>query len=81
MQDIFTWCAFAGTAVFAISGAMAGLRKSMDVVGVSFVATLTAVGGGTLRDLLLGASPVGWVLQPTDNGICLTCAVLACHHQ
>ncbi len=78
MQDIFVWFAFAGTAVFAISGAMVGLRKSMDVVGVSFVATLTGVGGGTLRDLLLGAGPVGWVLQPTDIAICLTCAVLAC---
>jgi uncharacterized membrane protein YeiH len=78
MQDIFVWFAFAGTAVFAISGAMVGLRKSMDVVGVSFVATLTGVGGGTVRDLLLGAGPVGWVLQPTDIAICLTCAVLAC---
>lgn len=78
MEDIFAWFAFAGTAVFAISGAMVGLRKSMDIVGVSFVATLTGVGGGTLRDLLLGASPVGWVLQPADIAICLTCAVLAC---
>lgn len=50
----------------------------MDVVGVSFVATLTGMGGGTLRDLLLGAGPVGWVLNPTDIAICLTCAVIAC---
>lgn len=63
MEDILAWFALAGTAVFAVSGAMVGLRKSMDVVGVSFVATLTGVGGGTLRDLLLGGR-AGWLGRP-----------------
>ena len=65
-----------GTAVFAISGALLALRKEHDIVGVAFVATLTGVGGGTLRDLLLGDAPVSWVTDPTDLIICVVCAVL-----
>ena len=66
--------ALLGTAVFAVSGALAGLRHQMDIVGVSFVATVTGVGGGTIRDLLLGATPVAWVREPTDIVICVACA-------
>lgn len=67
--------ALVGTAVFAVSGALMGLRRQMDVVGVSFVATVTGVGGGTIRDLLLGATPVAWVREPTDIVLCVACAV------
>lgn len=74
--DLLVWFAYAGTAVFAISGALLGLRKEMDIIGVSFVAALTGVGGGTMRDLLLGATPVGWVQEPTELAICIVCAVL-----
>lgn len=76
MADILAWFAVAGTAVFAVSGALLGLRKSMDVVGVSFIATVTGVGGGTIRDLLLGATPVSWVLNPMDIAVCIAFAVL-----
>lgn len=76
MADILTWFALAGTAVFAVSGTLLGLRKSMDVVGVSFIATVTGVGGGTIRDLLLGATPVSWVLNPIDIAVCIAFAVL-----
>lgn len=51
----------AGITVFAASGALAAARKSMDVFGFMVIATVTAVGGGTLRDLTLGAVPVFWV--------------------
>ena len=67
--------ALIGTAVFAVSGALMGLRRQMDIVGVSFVATVTGVGGGTIRDLLLGATPVAWVREPTDILLCVACAV------
>ena len=76
LSSLLVWFAFAGTAVFAISGALQGLRQEMDIVGVAFLASLTGIGGGTLRDLLLGATPVGWVLDPTDLVICIGCAVL-----
>jgi len=50
-----------GTFVFAISGALAAARKQMDIFGFLVVAMAVAVGGGTVRDLVLGAGPVFWV--------------------
>lgn len=50
-----------GVAVFAISGALAAGRKSLDLVGVVITATVTAIGGGTLRDVLLDRHPVFWI--------------------
>lgn len=50
-----------GTAVFAISGALAAGRKSMDLFGVVVLAIATALGGGTLRDMGLGATPLFWM--------------------
>ncbi|MEZ4847531.1 MAG: trimeric intracellular cation channel family protein [Bacteroidia bacterium] len=50
-----------GTFVFAISGALAGSGKKLDIFGATFLAFVTAVGGGTVRDLLIGSLPVGWI--------------------
>lgn len=50
-----------GTAVFAISGVWLACRKDMDIFGVMVLAFVTAVGGGTIRDCLLGATPVFWI--------------------
>ncbi|MEM9930265.1 MAG: trimeric intracellular cation channel family protein [Bacteroidota bacterium] len=52
---------YAGTFVFAISGALAGLKRQFDIFGVFILALVTAIGGGSLRDLLLGSTPVGWM--------------------
>lgn len=49
-----------GAGVFAISGVLAAGRKSLDLLGVLVVATVTAIGGGTLRDLLLNRHPIFW---------------------
>ena len=46
-----------GTFAFAVSGALAGVRKKLDLYGVTFLAIVTAVGGGTLRDTMLGRVP------------------------
>lgn len=46
-----------GTAAFAASGALAGIRREMDIFGVLMLGLVTATGGGTLRDLLLGDTP------------------------
>jgi len=54
-----------GTAVFAISGAMSAGRKQMDIFGAVVLALVTAVGGGTFRDLVLGRTPVFWIHDPT----------------
>jgi uncharacterized membrane protein YeiH len=53
-----------GVAVFAASGALAAGRKRMDLLGVLVVGAVTAVGGGTLRDLLLDRHPVFWMADP-----------------
>nr|WP_111302037.1 trimeric intracellular cation channel family protein [Paracoccus saliphilus] len=50
--------------VFALTGALVASRAQLDPVGFIFMAALTAVGGGTLRDLILGREMVFWVAQP-----------------
>lgn len=65
-----------GVAVFAISGALAAGRKHLDLLGVMVIAMVTALGGGTLRDLLLDQSPIFWIGQP-DYLIVAVIAALA----
>ena len=55
----------AATMVCAVGGALAAGRKRLDVVGVVFVSFVAAVGGGSLRDLLLDRNPVFWLAQPS----------------
>ncbi len=50
-----------GTAAFAISGALAALNKRLDVFGVLVITFATAVGGGTIRDIMIGHTPVAWM--------------------
>lgn len=50
-----------GTVAFAISGALAAYNKKLDAFGIIIIAFVTAAGGGTLRDILLGVSPVSWM--------------------
>jgi uncharacterized membrane protein YeiH len=51
--------------VFAISGALAAGRKRLDWLGVAVIAVVTAIGGGTLRDLLLDRHPIFWIADPS----------------
>ncbi len=53
-----------GVAVFAISGTLAAGRAGLDLLGVLVIAAVTAIGGGTLRDLLLDRHPIFWVRDP-----------------
>ncbi len=50
-----------GTIAFAISGVLVAMNKRMDPFGIFIIAFVTAVGGGTLRDMLIGTTPVGWM--------------------
>jgi uncharacterized membrane protein YeiH len=52
-----------GTMAFAMSGALTAMNKKLDPFGVFIIAFVTAVGGGTLRDILIGRTPVGWMLD------------------
>ena len=66
----------AGTAVFALTGALLAARLRQTFVTMSFFALVTGVGGGSVRDLLIGA-PVFWVRDPWVAPVCLGVALLA----
>jgi len=66
---------FFGIAVFAISGALVAAERKLDFVTFIFFAVVTGVGGGTLRDLLIGA-PVFWVRTNATLVICIVAAIL-----
>jgi len=55
---------YASVLVFALTGALVASREQLDIVGFIFFATLTGIGGGTLRDLVLGHAPVFWIGRP-----------------
>jgi uncharacterized membrane protein YeiH len=64
MADLVLVLDLLGVAVFAASGALTASRQQLDIVGFLLVGTVTGIGGGTLRDLLLGVAPVFWVEAP-----------------
>jgi uncharacterized membrane protein YeiH len=64
-----------GTAVFALTGALLAARLQQTFVTMSFFALITGVGGGSVRDLLIGA-PVFWVRDPWVAPVCLVVALL-----
>ena len=64
-----------GVAVFAISGALAAGRLELDLLGIVVLASLTAIGGGTLRDLLMNRHPVFWMGNPVYLWVILAAAL------
>lgn len=66
-----------GVAVFAVSGALvAGRKQRFDLLGVAVIAIVTAIGGGTIRDVLLDRHPVFWIEDPTYLLVILAAAAL-----
>nr|WP_320135785.1 trimeric intracellular cation channel family protein [uncultured Amphritea sp.] len=63
-------------AVFAISGALDAARQKMDILGFLLIGTVTGLGGGTVRDLLLGKLPVLWIREPVWIIVCLTASAI-----
>jgi uncharacterized membrane protein YeiH len=61
---ILYWLDLFGISVFAITGALVAREKQLDLFGVVVIGLVTAVGGGTLRDMMLGNTPVFWVRDP-----------------
>lgn len=66
-----------GTISFAISGALVAMNKRMDPFGVLIIAFVTAVGGGTLRDVMIGIEPVSWMKNMTFVYVIISSAVFA----
>ena len=65
-----------GVAVFAISGALAAGRAGLDLLGVLVIAAVTAIGGSTLRDLLLNRHPIFWIADPRPLIVITVAALL-----
>jgi uncharacterized membrane protein YeiH len=74
-MDPITALDYAGVAVFAATGALAASRKQIDFIGFLFLAGVTGIGGGTLRDLILGV-PVFWVANRDYLVICAGVAII-----
>ncbi len=74
-MSILTFLDYAGVALFAATGGLAASRKQLDFVGFLFFAATTGIGGGTLRDLVLGGGPVFWVKDPTYLIICFVVGI------
>lgn len=72
---LIAWLDLLGIAVFAASGALAAAQRRQTLVTFSFFALVTGVGGGTVRDLLIGA-PVFWVQDARFAATCLATALL-----
>lgn len=66
-----------GTIAFAISGVLVALSKKMDPFGILIIAFVTAVGGGTLRDILIGDTPVSWMENLTYTYVIIVAAFFA----
>ena len=66
----------AGVAVFSISGVLAARDRGLDLIGVIVVAAITAIGGGTLRDLLLDRHPIFWVTDASYLTVIIVSAVM-----
>jgi uncharacterized membrane protein YeiH len=64
-----------GTAAFAISGARQAIDRRLDVFGVIIIAFVTAIGGGTLRDVLIGNTPVSWMRNELIISVILVSAI------
>ncbi len=83
MDDVLRWIDPLAIAVFAASGALVASRKRLDAVGFVLIAVVTGFGGGTVRDLLLGRTPVFWLKAPGLLAVCAAVgvAVFFCAHR
>ncbi|MFC0241903.1 trimeric intracellular cation channel family protein [Rhodopseudomonas telluris] len=75
-ETVTTLLDWLGIVVFAVTGALVASRKQMDIVGFAMLGTATGIGGGTLRDVLLGL-PVFWVHEPAYLATCVVVAGVA----
>ncbi|MDG5750895.1 trimeric intracellular cation channel family protein [Qipengyuania sp. XHP0211] len=76
LTPVLDWLDLAGVAIFALTGALVAAREKQTFVTLAFFALLTGVGGGTVRDLLIGA-PVFWIEDGLVAVVCLAIALLA----
>lgn len=78
MEEIIYYADMVGTLVFAISGVLAAIEHKFDLVGSFIIGFVTALGGGTVRDVLIGETPVGW-MKDTNYFVMIVLAVPICY--
>lgn len=76
VELLFLLLDYAGIGFFAFSGGMLAARKTLDPFGAAIIGAVTGMGGGTLRDVLLGRLPVYWIEEPVYLGIALAGALI-----
>lgn len=76
LQQLILILDWFGICVFAITGALVASRKEMDIVGFALLGSVTGIGGGTVRDVLLGVEPVFWVKQPAYLVTCVAASTV-----
>lgn len=76
MEKFFFLFEIIGTIAFAVSGAMTAIKKNMDIFGVSILGLTTAVGGGTLRDIVLGQTPPSMFRDPVYGIVAILVSVV-----
>ncbi len=76
IDQIIYWAEIIGTIAFALSGAMVGIDKRFDIFGIIVLAISTAVGGGAIRDVLLGRTPPNMFVQPVYAGVATVSAIV-----
>lgn len=76
MNDWMIWVDYMGVAVFAVTGCLVAAKKQLDVVSFILLALVTGVGGGTLRDMMLGRLPVFWIENPIYLMDCIITGII-----
>lgn len=76
-EELLSLIDILGTITFAISGVFAAMQKRLDLFGILIIAFITAIGGGTLRDMLIGDLPVSWMRGVTTPLLILGSAIAA----
>lgn len=76
--NLINFIDISGTFVFAVSGIMVAIQKKFDFFGVIILAFVTSIGGGTLRDIMIGSTPVGW-MKSEIHVITILAAVPICY--
>ena len=77
-NDFVYWLNLIGTFVFALSGVLLAIDKHFDLVGSTIIGFATAIGGGTIRDVLIGITPVSW-LKDTNYNLVIVLALPVCY--
>jgi uncharacterized membrane protein YeiH len=76
-ENVMTLLDWIGIIVFSLAGALVASRNQMDLVGFVLLGTVTGIGGGTIRDLMLNINPIFWIEQTSYVIVCAGVSILA----